>query len=302
MSSEPSVFSDESLRIAGFIPTSPDATEQRTYEIKWHRPARVGDAWAVHFEREVGVIADVKSSNPADATHLQQQLDHFELTGKLEVTRVDERAYQTAVVLTIKKFTGPDGRDLVASGKSIEVITTGGDLKCTLRGGGSIAGDAVDAIKDMFWAGNTGGEKADTLYGSPSPLSVGETWPVNAAAVAADMKQPSMQVQAKDVSGLTTLQGLGQMNGTPLMLLENATTAQLHIDGVPFGFKVDRAEMKTSMKSLLPLDLTRPPLESEKNEDIRISLSGSVLFTPVSMEMTTHLRQTLTPIIPRTED
>jgi hypothetical protein len=296
MSAEPSVFNDQSLRAAGFTPAAPDAPEQRSYEIKWHRPARVGDAWAVHFEREVGVVADVKSSNPTDATHLQQQLDHFDLTGKLEVTRVDGRGYQTAVVLTIKKFTGPDGRDLVASGKSIEVITSGGDLKCALRGGGSIAGDAVDAIKDMFWAGNTGGAKTDALYGSASPRSVGESWPINAAGIAADNTQPKMQVQAKDVAGLTTLKELGQMNGTPLMWVENATTAQLHIEGVPFGFKVDRAEMKTSMKSLLPLDPTQSPLESEKNEDIRINLSGSVLFTPVSMEMTTHLRQTLTPI------
>jgi len=224
-----------SFVLAILITTGLAQAAEKEYDIRVHRPDKAGMKFDVSItsalKREVSKTAD------GQATRDAEEVFAVELKAVAEIVEVDDKGRDLKVTYVIEKCVkaaGDKDEEILPKGKVItaaigadgkQTVYTAADGKLT-----DVQKEALDLVADLPPPNAALG---DELYGPKGPQKIGDSWSVNSAAMAEDLKRHEYQVKPDAVSGTMKLNGLEKANGIQC----------LNITG---DMKVARAKMKSA--------------------------------------------------------
>jgi len=246
------------------------AAADESYPFKIARPFKAGDAYDLDMIIDNSRTSVITRQGAAKET--TTEAFKGDITGRVDVAEVDARGNEKVFSLTVKKFTGgPEGKELVESGKIIDVKRTDQKVDYTMRGGASVSTEIQDILGQFCERLNNSPVTDDEVFGSATPHKAGESWPVDAALAAQQATGSGVQIDPKKIAGQTTFKGVEMVAGTPALRL--ATTMNMtdaKPTGMPDTYTFDTCEVKSMTTSLLSTDITVPPLEREMNLETKV--------------------------------
>ena len=210
-------------------------TEQPTYPIHIHTRSTVGERFRI--ERSTAIVRS--SSTDWDGADDQTPVEREAASGyhtvldkeMLAVDAEDDAAAEKTIVRSWTR-TRVDGKEEQVMPPGTEVVArapaAGSDEpEYTLNGRPAPQDKRAQLDLIAHVSGPDQKWHEQEMYGSSEPRKVGESWPVNAAAVAANLRRhDGQQVTDADVSGTVTLTGVETINDIPCLRLEGEDTVR----------------------------------------------------------------------------
>jgi hypothetical protein len=269
----------------------------QTYPIKMDRPFKVGDAYEVH------VVIDTSNHDTrltAGATTAEKRDLEFqgELSGRVDIVGVDKKGNDTVFSVTVTKFTmGADKKELVASGKIIDVARSSREVNFSLRGGGTLSDEAKFALSQVYQELNSSDVSDDEVFGSKTPRKVGESWPLNSEAAAKQAAGAGIDADPKQLTGETKLEAVETVRGVQAVRLDTKVNmAKARPSNPPPTIKIQDSDLKMEVITVFSTEGTLPPLEVEKTMDTSSSLVNSSPSSVITSKGHQHQKISITPI------
>ncbi|HEV8604553.1 MAG TPA: hypothetical protein VGQ99_04265 [Tepidisphaeraceae bacterium] len=221
------------------------------YEIRIHRPDKAGMKFDVAItsavKREVVTTADGR------ATRDPEQVVAIELKAVAEIVEVDEKGRDLKVTYVVEKCVkaaGEKDEEVLPKGK-IFTAAIGPDGKRTVYAAadGKLTDEQIEALDLVADLPAPDAALADELYGPKGRQKIGDTWSVNAGAMAEDLKRHDYQVKPDAISGSLKLNGREKANGVQCLNITGET-------------KVQRAKMKAADEANAPISIRNVTMES----------------------------------------
>ncbi len=118
----------------------------------------------------------------------------------------------------------------------------------------------------------------DELFGSDKPQNVGDQWPINSAAVAAEFQRYTPQkVEAGDLTGSTALVELIDFEGQRCQVVRTEFHSRGALPGyeeMPPGTRLKSADIKAITYDLLPVDIKQPRSADKLRVEMDIVFAG----------------------------
>ena len=126
-------------------------------------------------------------------------------------------------------------------------------------------GTMVEALK-LFFSLNDAGEKNtdDDAFGTDKKKQVGDSWKINAKALAESAKNDKVEIDPKNVSGKMTLTGIVKAGRHECLEIKGEFT----VKGLkppadfPRNLRVTKSEMTGRVHSKIPVDTSLPEVEN----------------------------------------
>ena len=268
-----------SLIIAALLPL---AVAAKDYSIKLHRPAQVGDRFRVELsgteattmarlvdgeeEAEMekwstqlkGVVTVLKVNKLGGAVKLQINVESFTITeGKF----TDEAMPKGAVIR------GEDGKD------ENHFENWDEDLKVAfpLR-----EGRTVQALKLLFTFDEMDAKETDDdIFGTKKKRKVGDSWKLNAKALAASAKRDKVGIDPKKATGKITFASVVKIRGHECLEVKGQFTVKdvRPPMNLPRGLRLAKSVMTGRMHSKQPVNPKLPELENHMSMSLDIEIT-----------------------------
>jgi len=199
-------------------------------------------------------------------------LAHFEIA--VRANEVTPRGNLRQAVLTIRKLEQQSGGStivLLPPGDEVTARRVGGKL--VFEKSGHDLGEELSTVFHLVTEGRRDEKPTDDqAFGTQARRRVGESWPVNAAAVA-DLLSEAFVIDPKDVVGTTTLTGQGQMQGKPSVELRTQVEIRKgsRVAGLPTGGDL---ELVLTDTRVLPEDASFFAHREDASIDMSLHLSS----------------------------
>ena len=245
-----------------------DAAKEVSYEVKLHRPLKVGTKYALTADGAVVRQATLKRGFVTQ----KQPEEGFgvRLEATVEVLALDEIGEEAKLACTVEKCTRitPEGEtELVAKGKVLIAEGKGKDTVFTLKDGGqALSKEATEAL-DLVVSLDTNDKLTDDeLFGTKDRKKPGQSWPVSAEGVASDSERVGAVVKPGDVEGSFRLDGVEKEGDVECLKLSGNLVVKKLLakaddgedggagGGLPEGFVVEGGSMEAKYGGLFPLD------------------------------------------------
>ena len=123
----------------------------------------------------------------------------------------------------------------------------------------------VEAL-ELFFSLNDAEEKNtdDDAFGTDEKKKVGDSWKINAKALAESAKNDKVEIDPKNVSGKMTLTGIVKAGGQKCLEIKGEFT----VKGLkapadfPRNLRVTKSEMSGRVHSKIPVDTSLPEVEN----------------------------------------
>ena len=278
------------LCIACIALTPLAAAQDETYEVRLHRPAKLGTRSSFSF------TGDLLQQVTVVANGQRQKQDPLriglKLNGILDVTLVDERGRETALKCTVA-----DG-SVLKDGKEIEKLDQGAVILAEAREKetlirlekGELSPAAKDALAIAFALKKGAGPNDDQLYGVAARQKVGASWPINVDLLAKELSQQGLGVRKEHVTGEVKLVSVEPVGGEPCLNLLVALQVHGFTSPVPpamQGFKGGPGSVKTTLSAVYPVDPAQPRRSENESTTIFLLVGG-----PGGVLVETDIRKT----------
>ena len=201
-------------------PAVPASTTGPAYAIKLTRPVRVGDRYRFVADATVLLTMSANVSGSERTLKPSNVSIHFEAVE--HVLAVNGRGEPSKATYTITKCTKREGRHEAVFLPPGRVLTVeAGKFKSRIQSdaaGLSIQDEinlraivSLPSLKDV---------SLDDAFGTPKPRRPGDSWPVNAEAMARLISRQGVAVKKQDVSGSVTLKEVRVLDGVPHLLVQ----------------------------------------------------------------------------------
>lgn len=272
------------LLLAGWVAAKAPNTQD--YTIKFTRTATVGERYRVisqgSDEQYIYTRINDQEQRPRGEGF------QAELIADCEVLALTQTGRETKTRLVVEKFTR------TASGQTVELLPAGAIVlaervgnKTVFTTDGSEATPVVVKALEVVGVSMAGDDGADddTIFGTTGRKKIGEAWPINGAAAAADLVKLGIPAEAANVTGTTTLVEVVTQENQELLRL----SATLKMTGVnppvPPGFTVQSSLFTSEHSGLFPVDLTKRSRLESTALNFEVAVSGTQNGQPVVMTM-----------------
>jgi hypothetical protein len=255
------------------------------YEIKLVRTAKVGDHYAVTSK---GAMEQHMTMTMGGAPMpARDQVIAAQLSAKAEVLAVtaDGRETTTAFTVTTSSVTraGVPG-ELVPAGTVIKADSTGGKTAFSV-GGAPAAPELAQALEVLIHLSKPTGKSDDDIFGSKSRHAVGDSWPADVAAAAADLaKEGKMQVDPTQLSGKTTLVELVPGSAPALRITAAMDLGKVGVP-LPPGMAMTTSNFTAHFSGLFPVDVSKRSLAQSMSMEGHFDCAGQVQGKDMTMTM-----------------
>jgi hypothetical protein len=184
-----------------------------------------------------------------------------DLQAFVDVLYVDAAGQPLSLAYTIEHLIvqTPAGRTEVLPGGW--VVGAEGQGRMTLRSAEPLPAEARKALDEVL-SPLPSESTDDDIFGTPEPQAIGATWPVNAALTARELGRMNLDVPAEAVQGQSKLVGLVEVAGQACLdVAGELSIRDARMIDVP-GARTDAAELRSSYRTLLPVDATSPGVDS----------------------------------------
>ena len=245
------------------------AAEDKAYEVKLHRPLKVGTKYSMTAD---GALVRQVMLKRGGVTQKQPD-DGFgvHLEGTIEVLALDEIGEEAKVSCTVEKcmrLTSDGETELVPKGKVVVAEGKGKDTKFSLQDGSPLSKEASDALDLVISLDSNDKLTDDDLLGTKDKRKPGESWPISAENVARDSERVNVIVKPEDVEGSFRLDGIEKVGDVECLKLSGnlkvkhlvAKADENEDGGLPEGFAVEDGSMEARYSGLFPVDPARGSL------------------------------------------
>ncbi len=237
----------------------PQTGAQSTYEIRLHRPSRVGDRTHVVLTGEEDKITTTRRGAQIVSE------DHDKKRARLDAiaTELDEKSEDARVGYDVSELTFARGaREVVHMRKGhIEIVRAPKEDDATVTIDGAPATDDVRDAMKVLTSLRRGGPTDDEIFGTKIPQHIGGHWRIDDKRALEDVAadQASM-VSSASLSGDAWLENVTRVDGVDCLDVH----VKMQIDNLDFSSKVPSSNVDVSRASatysaLFPIDtsLTR---------------------------------------------
>ncbi|MCP3905997.1 MAG: hypothetical protein GY715_20425 [Planctomycetes bacterium] len=282
-----------SLGVGGLLLTMPPADSNTTtgqetvtasqvqptideYEIRMHRPAKVGQRMHVR-----GFGMQEQSTTASTNGRTKESKLHVDFEAEANVVAVNSLGRPIHVsyrVLKCEMTRDGNTTKIAAPGTTIVAREDKGSQTVFEIDGRPVGKDARKALKMVAGLDNEQ-MTDDEMLGTERPRVIGESWPVNRAMMARKFQQQSANpISPDDIAGATTLAGVTTQNGYPCLVLHSSITSENAVPGlnsVPPGFELEDGSMTMTIQRTLPKDAHLPSLSDAARMDLQFVLAGT---------------------------
>jgi hypothetical protein len=275
--------------------------DETAYPIKLIRPSKVGQKIKLEGDASQDMKITVDAGNGAQPAQAKTQSVAFVGQGEILEVAKDGRTTKMSYTFTTLKTTTPQGSAEPLPKDAVVIAELkNGKTEFSLKSG--ILSPAAQEVLPMVVALD-GGSRDDEIFGADKARKVGESWDINAAAMADDLKAKELEVDATKLSGKTTLVGVknaGDVKCLELKAAVQGTGVQLPMGQLPPGMVVEKSQLQGTMTGLFPVDIALPAAQQAAAAEFEIHLApppapGNPAIKIVVTGKVTH-NETVTPV------
>ena len=253
---------------------SATATAQE-FTIRLTRPSLSGQRY--RLVAEASRTRHVVTKKDGAVVAEQQSKKSIELDAVVTVSRLNAKGRVAQKMLVIQRcvqIEGKNRQELLAKGDVVIIAKL--DSTPTFRLVGGVMTPSVTKALELIFGTKSRAADDDELFGSRQRRKVGESWPINAEAVARSLKSEGIEVKSEQVSGKMQL----------ARRLKYAKIDSLHISGrmklanVAFsaavlpGYELVSASAEGTFSGVFPINLAQGKLYDAKTMNVDLVMRG----------------------------
>ena len=248
----------------------------KDYPIVLSRPRRAGERYHRTAEtQEENRVTAVFTDRPMQTRENSTRLS---LDADVEVLAVDKRL-ESKIRIRIGsiRFLRDGHEELLVPGPATLVAERkGGETHFTSAQGGELP-DKVQAELRRVFDLSEDMNADDRSFGTDTPRSVGDTWPVRKDAIAGEARRHGLRVDPETLHGEARLEGLAQRQGQACLRIGIAVEAR-NLSGFPMppGFQLTRTLAQIQVSALYPTDTRKRVLESTETTSFEFTGLGKL--------------------------
>ncbi|MBI1375321.1 MAG: hypothetical protein GC159_21600 [Phycisphaera sp.] len=270
------------------------------YEVRLTRPVAVGQ----RFEFKATSTMSDHNAASQDGRVLKEQRAAFTTLaeGVLTVKVIDEQKraieYAFEVARCQIKPDGGEARDLLPAGTRVAMFRHAGkdvfmvDDKAVIEDVEEVLGGLIE-LPDSA-------ETDDDVFGTTQRQSVGSSWKINNARLAKMLALLDLEVDTEKVSGTSTLEKVGVVDGVPCMTVKTKAVVSDTSARVPAGLTLESSKVTIDVSGQYPLDTSREMMSNEIGMVFDIGMKATPSSGGPDVKITTkHVmtrRQTFKPL------
>jgi hypothetical protein len=253
----------------GAVPATlpgPDATpppaDAPTYTVHLTRPARVGDRY--NYVADATVVQSMTAQVSGRERPLRPTNISLHLGAVEQVLAVNARGEPSKATYTVTRCTKREGKletPFLLPGRVLTV--TAGRWKSSVESDEQrLTVREEIALRAVVSLPNTNDVSLDDAFGTARPRRAGESWAVNADALARLVSRQGVRVKKEDVSGTVKLKALQDVGGVRhALVVGSATIRQWCPDPtyLPQGSKFVSGSAELKFTKLVPVDAAAGP-------------------------------------------
>ena len=248
---------------------TPPAPDAPAYTVRLTRPARVGEKF--NFVADASFVQSLSGVVSGRAKSLRPTSGWLHLEAVERVLEVSARGEPSKSTYTLTRCTLREGNAETEFLPPEAVLTvTAGRWKSRVEiDGRPITMREETILRAAVSLPNTKDISLDDAFGTAKARRVGESWPVNAEALARYVSRQGVTVKKDDVSGTVKLKSVQDVGGVPHVLVAGAVTIRQWSPDPAYlpqeaQFVSGSAELKFT--KLVPLAATGPCLTDTYSE------------------------------------
>ena len=263
------------------------AADAKDYAIQLTRKATVGEHYGFladsSQEQLVNVSVDGQAMPPR--TVVTKVL----ITAAGEVLALTPAGRETKARFVIEKAvvsTGGPSVELLPPGTEVVAEQTGG--KTAFLVGGVPAKREIAHALDVAGIEMASDEIAsdDQIFGTSARRKVGDSWPVNATAAAADLTKKGVTVEPGNLTGTTTLAEIVRSDNQDALRITSTMAMKNVTPPLPPGIVVQSGEFNAAFFGIFPVDVTKRVIRSNMTMDGKFVCAGKTGDKDVAMTLT----------------
>jgi hypothetical protein len=253
------------------------------YEIKLVRTVKVGDRYGVvatgTTEQHMTMTVAGQPAPPRD------QVMAANLTAKAEVLAATPGGRESKSRFTITKLTrtaGPQADEPLPAGTVVVAERVGTKTEFKV-GDAPVSPDVAKVLGMLISMESDQGANDDVVFGTKARQKVGDSWPIDANAAAADAAaKAGLKIDPANITGTATLAEV-QKEG-----LKIAGTMQMKDVGIPLppGMAVTASAFTARFSGVFPLDAAKRAVNSTMSMDGKVECGGKAGDKELTMVMT----------------
>jgi hypothetical protein len=258
-------------------------TSAQDYEIKLSRTVKVGDRYGVvatgTTEQHMTMTVAGQPAPPRD------QVMSASLAAKAEVLTATAGGREAKSSFTISKFTRTSGAqtDEPLPAGTVVVAERVGTKTEFKVGDAPVSPELAKVLGLLINLESDQGANDDVVFGTKARQKVGDSWPIDTAAAAADAAaKAGLKIDPANITGSATLAEV-QKEG-----LKVAGTMQMKDVGIPLppGMAVTTSAFSAKFSGVFPLDASKRAVNSAMSMDGKVECGGKVGDKELTMVMT----------------
>jgi hypothetical protein len=244
---------------ASAVAPSADAT---TYTVRLSRPARIGDRY--NYVADATVVQSMTANVCGRERTLRPSNISLHLEAVEQVLAVNARGEPSKATYAVTKCTKREGkleRTFLQPGRVL--TATAGRWKSGIEANGErLTAREELALRAVVSLPNANDVSLDDAYGTAKPRHPGESWAVNAEALARLVSRQGVRVKREDVAGTVKFKALREADGVRhALVVGSATIRQWSPDPgyLPQGSKFVSGSAELKFTKLVPVDSASGP-------------------------------------------
>jgi acyl-CoA hydrolase len=256
-----------------FLSISAHTAVASDYEIRLHRPMRVGEKFHI---LSTGSNAE-KTVITVGGNLVRDDRENFEASFEsvVKVLATDRNGKPTKESITVLrcekteafdwKSLLPKGTVVIASLKEKDEVFEIDDKPVSRE---------VHDLLAFFVTLSKGEATDDEIFGTRQRKQVGESWDINAELAARDLDDLHLGVRKENVAGKTTLEKVFKAGGTDCLLVSAEVTVNKFAPPLPPGLSMESSLLRASISAKFPVDTTAQPHEGTMGVSVTFAARG----------------------------
>jgi hypothetical protein len=260
------------------------------YEVKLVRLAKVGDRYGLVAtgiqEQRMTMTINGQKTPPRD------QLMDVALTAKAEVLAVSTGGREMKTTFTVDKLTNTEGAqvtDVLPAGTVVVAERVGKKTEFQIAGAPAKP-EVAGALALVISLDSDQSTNDDLIFGTKERKAIGDSWPIDAKAGAADLADKGgLKIDPANLTGTTTL-----VEALPNGLRVSAKLAMKDV-GIPLppGMAVTSSNFTAEFSGVFPIDTTKRAIRSGTSIEGKVECAGKAGDKDLTLVMTLKNSQTV---------
>ncbi len=231
------------------------AVKAQPYAVRLARPERPGQSYSVS-------ATGSKRYNAIIGDRAVKDVDYqVAFEGRVEILKIDAKQRPIRLAFTVEKFAKMEGGvtiELLKPGSL--VVVDGAEKQPISLKDGSIESTAREAFELVYSAHKPESPTDDEIFGTKDEKNIGDSWPINHALAAENLKDTGISIPEGRLSGTVLLLNKDKIGATDCLSIQgemNADGLSLTSQEIAPGFTLDSGSVHARLWGCIPLDDSR---------------------------------------------